>query len=543
LPLASGERVWDRAHRGDLKRRSVKPRRKERPLAGRYYLGQPKKPVRPERRAADLFLARRAVRLLHRFEPLPDGHDYSPTDVLLPTRTRPGVVYIQERYLGLPVYDARRAVVLRTRGRSLVTGKRVDASGLQTLTPARSAEEAVKHAAKLVFRWCPRDALEYLATFPSTERFTRFVWGDLVEPTTHLVVYVVGRARLAWVVEVGSPGGRRYELVLDAKTLRLLKRRVISQHVSAHLSFASGTHDIDFDLAWGPTTWRRVVCKFEDRKVGLPASTGGVMAAGPPPGGLPVAWSLATLTLASAAFELMALSGARLPRSGDTPSARLFGRPEVDPSLAAQAFADQVQLRLLDKGGGGFVHAAEDPTVILHEISHVVLSFNLGGSTFTSPFESFGESGAASEGLADFLGLTLWNRIARDANGAHADDWLMGAVLLPSPRNYASYFQAPPPAAPGTSGIHGEGMRLCAGLLAALHAFALRQSRDLAEETLWSALFAALQQAPHDGPLPLFCCMVTRVLASLPRSFAADADAAFRAVGLPLFCPHPSVPH
>lgn len=518
------------------------PRRIERPAACRYYVASRANAHRRARLAPDLDLARRAIRILHRVDPLPEGHEYSPTDVLLPTPTRPGVVYIQERYLGLPIYDARRAVVLRQRGRSSVTGHRLVATGLETLRPAHSAEEALRVAARIVFRACPKDTLERRDAFASAEAFTGFEWGDLAEPTAHLVVYVAGRPRLAWVVELGSAAGRRYELVLDATTLRLLKRRVVSCHVSASLSFSSVAHSITFDPGWGPDTWRRLVCRYEDEKWTPPRATGGVIAAGPPPHGLPDAWSLAALTLSSAAFELLATADARLPRSGDTPCAKVYGRPESDESLAALAFADHVQLRLLDSGGI-VRHAAEDPTVILHEVSHVVLSFNVGGSTLMSPFESHGESGAVSEGLADFLGLTLWNRIARDADPAHADDWSMGTVLLASPRPYAQYFQAVPPTAPKGAGIHARGQAMCGGFIATLFALSQRMARSVAEETLWRGLFAALQQVPHQGELPLFCCVTTRVLGALPAAAAVDADAAFRAVGLPLACLHPSASH
>ena len=522
----------------------MKGRRAERPHAGRYYLARRSSAGRPRPSAPDVVLARRAVRLLQRVDPLPDGHEYSPTDLILPTRAQPGIVYIQQRYLGLPVYDGRRAVVLRVRGPSRITGRSLVARGLSSLTPASSPADALRRAATLVFRSCPRGALEQRAGSPSVERFTAFNWGDVTEPVAHLAVYVAGRARLAWVVELGSRGGRRYELVLDAETLRLLKRRIISHAVAARLTFANVAHTITFDASWGPNAWRRLVCQYEDEKVKLPASVGGVMTAGPPPDGLPDAWSLAALTLASAAFELLVQAGARLPRTGDVPSAKLYGRPESDAGRAAQAFADHVELSALDLGGGAFTHAAEDPTVVLHETSHVVLSFNVGGSTLTSPFESFGESGGVSEGLADLLGLTLWNRIARDANPAHADDWSMGRLLLPSPRDYTRYWSATPPTAPaGDGGIHARGIALCGGLLAALHAFSTMQQRRAAEDALWRALFVALQQAPHQGPLPLFCCVTTRVIAALSASLATDADTAFRAVGLPLTCPHADAVH
>ena len=521
----------------------MKARRIERPSARRYHLANPARTVRQRAMGVDVTLARRALRILNRIDPLPEGHEYNPTDVLLPTRTRPGVVYVQERYLGLPIYDARRAVVLRARGRSATTGSRVVATGLRTLTPARSAEDALRRAAKFIFRSCPRDVIQRGTAFPSTEQFSGFVWGDLAEPTAHLAIFLGGRARLAWVIELGSSGGRRYELVLDAKTLRLLKRRMVSQDVDASLTFSTVAHAIPFDPTWGPETWRRLVCRYEDEKWRPPASLGGVIAAGPLPAGLPDAWSLATLTLASAAFDLLAQAGARLPRTGDTPCAKVYGRAETDEALAAQAFADHVQLRALGSGGN-LRHAAEDPTVILHEICHVVLSFNVGGSTLTSPFESFGESGGVCEGLADFLGLTLWNRIARDANPALGDDWLMGKVLLAKPRDYAPYWQAAPPAAPaGGFEIHARGMALCGGLIASLHALSQHQSRSLAEEALWSGLLAALQQAPHHGSLPLFCCITTRVLKALAASAAAETRQAFLAVGLPLVCSHPSPSH
>src|SRR6185295_14403998 len=88
---------------------------------------------------------------------------------------------------------------------------------------------------------------------------------------------------------------------------------------------------------------------------------------------------------------------------------KLFGETVQDGAHAA--FADGERVVLKGVTGPPRRFAALDPSVVIHEVSHVVLNSAVGGSAFANPFESEGESRAVSEGLADFLGLTIWNAI------------------------------------------------------------------------------------------------------------------------------------
>ena len=91
----------------------------------------------------------------------------------------------------------------------------------------------------------------------------------------------------------------------------------------------------------------------------------------------------------------------------------------------------------------GMRHAASDPSVVLHELAHLVLSRGVGGTQLARPFEGAGESGAAMEGLADFLGLTLWNAIRRSSLGTPDIETLGQFVLGTSGRDYSAMIASP----------------------------------------------------------------------------------------------------
>jgi hypothetical protein len=239
--------------------------------------------------------------------------------------------------------------------------------------------------------------------------------------------------------------------------------------------------------------------------------------------------TLNVLCLASHALELLGAAGARIA----APSGRKldgFVRGNAMTEEREAAFADEDSFRLCAFDG---LHAADDPTVILHEMAHVLLSLNLGGDLYPGLFEQFGESGAVAEGLADFVALSLWNRIRREVGaGPNAPPpWNMGASFLSTQRDYSGCWLSPPVLPPPNQrDIHAQGMPLCAALILALARLISehRVAEKTAEQELWRALFAGLPTVPYQDELPLFCCIARAVQTQVSARFRGTVVKAFK---------------
>ena len=493
-------------------------------------------------RPPDMALVERALDAVARSDSHAPPYEYAPIEVSTtrgPRRLR--VVDLQQRHWGFPVYDGRRRVLFDAR-RALqkVTGKPIAVGVLRGLTPRASAEKAVRAAVARVLSSAPTTDLQLLAPITGREA-AAFRWKGLESPiTAHLSVFVADATRLAWVVSFGAPNGLRHEVLVDAHSLRLLKRRTLSYHLDACLNLgvpgSLASTSLGFDPAWRRPQSRRLVCTYADEPWDRQPSPSGLICGT----GVADKRSLNTLSLASRGLELLDSAGARMGTpTGRKLEGRVYGRVVDDPATAALAASDYFRLSGLD-AGHGHRHAAYDPTIVLHEMSHIVLSVNLGGTAYPAPFEAFGESGAVAEGLADFLGLTLWNRIRREATPLLPETWVVGASFLPESRDYTGYWRSSPVAVSGGGGsIHAQGMRLCGALVFALfQLIAAGETRSDAERALWRAVCVGLQSTPHQNELPLFCCLRKAITATIEPGLRAPVDGAFRKVRLSDRCSH-----
>src|SRR6185503_19940987 len=71
--------------------------------------------------------------------------------------------------------------------------------------------------------------------------------------TAHLAVFRSRRTHLAWVVDLTEQGGPRFEIVLDALTLTLLRRRMTSQSADACITLPPAEPagaQVFFEPAW-----------------------------------------------------------------------------------------------------------------------------------------------------------------------------------------------------------------------------------------------------------------------------------------------------
>jgi hypothetical protein len=169
--------------------------------------------------------------------------------------------------------------------------------------------------------------------------------------------------------------------------------------------------------------------------------------------------------------------------------------------------------------GPNIRHAGSDPSVVLHELAHLVLSRGVGGSQVANPFEKGGDSGAVMEGLADFLGLTLWNSIRR-SSGSVKDIEVFGLWVLDTDKRDYEPLIANPAAAPQlpfkkAKSVHQKGMVLCLALwlTRAQIMSDTGMSADAADLLMWETVCDSLPKIPHQGDHPHFCC-VSRALRS-----------------------------
>ena len=202
------------------------------------------------------------------------GHTYAVTDVATvpgPGRRKTRVVYLQQRYLGLPVYERRRSAIF-TRDRVWWTGRAVPVRSLPHVVPTTTAEDAVRAAHQIVFGEAPR-GLEEVCSFSARERFAAFRGEGLRQATAHVAVLAErGRGHLVWVVDIAQAAGPRFELLVDAETLQLMGRRLLSQLAQACITLPSGVQSAKVRFDGARAESGAVQVAFDNKKWKPPAA-------------------------------------------------------------------------------------------------------------------------------------------------------------------------------------------------------------------------------------------------------------------------------
>lgn len=184
-------------------------------------------------------------------------------------------------------------------------------------------------------------------------------------------------------------------------------------------------------------------------------------------------------------------------------------------------------------------HAGSDPAVVLHELGHLVLCAGVGGGQVTAPFEASGESAAVNEGLADFIGLTLWNALRRSLDPGAGPSWNFGSwVFNGVSRDYAPYLNGGGAVYPQGGTPHLKGMVLCGALIRTWTAVAQSANADTADEVLLGALCRSLPLLPHQGSLPHFCCVSKALRMVIAIAHKPRLTSALLARGIPDACIH-----
>jgi hypothetical protein len=485
--------------------------------------------VRYARRALALVARGRAARV-----------DYVVTDVAtLPDGPAQCVVFLQQRVLGLPVYGGRRSVTFRGR-RTEVTGAVIPTSRLQARTPRVEAANAVRLAFRKVRGEDPPD-LRRNTTFAAAEQFTSFEIGERGRAFTHLVVFTPrpaarprggrlrggrGQPRLAWVVDLLPDGRKRHEVVVDAIRSTILRSRMTSQALEAEVRVPPAPGRgvlVPFEPAWSS---RPISIAYNDRAWHLPATVGGVIAGAQQS----EQHGLNAFCIANRMVDVVD----RYVATSVPIHFELYSEFLAAVDDAAYADAGRIVLCgvLPDR------YAVMDPAVVAHEVAHVVLNALVGGSTLAMPFERSGASRAVSEGLADFLGLTIWNDACRRFPPPPLANERFGRFFLGGGRDYAPYYAGNAVRIPATNSPHEAGRAVCGALLLARHTLVQAWgSEDVANATSWRIVLLALRTLPYQDELPRFCCVRRAVIAAAGPDEQTFAGA-FDDMGIRTSCPH-----
>lgn len=497
----------------------------------------------------ELRLARRALRALASLDRTTDAADYVVTDVVLrvPALPQRSVVFVEHRWMGLPVDGSQRSVVFDGR-RKWVTGDRVRIRTCSSFLPGRPAEAAARKAIKAVDRSWSGGAAEVLARSPSQDRFTVVRTGDpRIVVSLHLAVYGSPSARLVWVATFTLPAGESFEVLLDANTLRALKKRRTSQHASAclHVSPDAGgpvpagtVLRMPFGPGWIDPASARFECRNgQDQELPLPPTDSVGDYCG---------------TAAPTSFDQTILNAFVLANAGLDSVKALGGQTQGPVRLTllnsstgnldkvASARPDLVRPELrFSKLLANHRHAGSDPTILLHELGHLILCGGVGGGLVQSPFETGGESAAVNEGLADFLGLILWSSLRRQHTTQPGDIRSVGAWLFTaSQRSYSAYLSPSPPTHPQNGTPHKKGMVLCGALLRFWDDVASSVDAATADAVLLTTVLGSLSALPHQGQLPMFCCASKVLRDAIASTHKPQLTMRLAELNIPAQCPH-----
>jgi len=152
-------------------------------------------------------------------------------------------------------------------------------------------------------------------------------------------------------------------------------------------------------------------------------------------------------------------------------------------------FSPQMELFATRSSSG--VHAALDPSILIHEYTHGVSNRLLGGTELASPFAGR-EAQGLNEGYSDYFALTVLSFLDR-ANGGTRDLRQIGTGFKPKTgiRDYEGFGRT---FSSSLKERYDLAMVWCAGLLdARAGLIALGMTADDADRFLWQALLDSLR--------------------------------------------------
>ncbi len=341
--------------------------------------------------------------------------------------------------------------------------------------------------------------------------------------------------------------GDAFEVLIDAVSGDTVRRRPLADHAAACLLIdelaggpgpAAPTATLTFDRAWIDGAARSFQCiDGHDRpRPPQPNASGDFCATKPAAFDQLAAHALA---FANLGLKRLVSAGALWPRRADIKIVHQASTVADDVAFAVpSAERPMVQVGFSSRSSPAR-HAASDPCVLLHEIGHLVLCAGIGGGNVVAPFEPDGESAAVNEGLADYLGLTLWNAIRGDARIAGGEFMNFGGwVFAGRGRNYAPFLGPGASVPPAGSTPHARGMSLCVALLRTRIELQSSMSTAAADAVMWRCLVDGLRLMPHEGGLPELCCAAKSLQLAIPSEHHAILSHELTRVTLARPCPH-----
>lgn len=489
------------------------PRRAEAPAAG---------PLSRERLSASALDHVRQLEERQSGAPLA----YQP-DAVQRTAAGVSVVHLQQRHLGLPVYEARRAVHFAPDGSFLrALGEGLAVPGDTPVEPLVGAAEAALAAARhLAARTGRRlrvsaEAARVTVQFSSPERPTLLDKAPFRDGlTAHLALFHCGAdVRLVWVTHLVLPRGRgAYELLVAAD--RPGRPEVLLCRSTSACAIDGGVFAFDpreprervpfpqpaafypqlgalpagFPWPWvqgSATDGNNVRCFDNNGDLPLEgALLGGNLSFDASPADGVQQRVLNAFYVCNFLHDFFYLLGfdeqagnfqrknrGTLGRANDNLIVQCFSSADVDGAANMRSRSDGrspvLALGLFELPDGQKRHTALDGDVVVHEFAHGVTNRMIGGLAHHDPLRGQSQSEAMGEGFSDYFAVTIRNYYRRRAGRAESavfGAWISGEA--PGGWRRQSYDEAgfqgdyAGLGSPALRGAHDAGQVWCQALL------------------------------------------------------------------------------
>jgi extracellular elastinolytic metalloproteinase len=425
------------------------------------------------------------------------------------------IVHAQQYFHGLRVFESTRVIKTR-RGVSRATPALFRLPKKIELNPSTTPDDAVVAVVKFLrsrgalapgvkpsIVFAHRSA--HLADQPSVV-VLRYGFGEPV--ALHLEVFPQpgGQATLAWVLRLALKNGRRFQAVVTA-----------TRQTSKVLHLAETSTDA-FTATWAPAPGQSRTDQFPRPPIATPGGGAGTpsswqfagsnaWAFGPngecvkpspvqalPLGSLSVDTAFVWCNLLHDLFAEFGFDASHHAFQDTDPVRILQFQSAQEGGASFENYVDghRPYIRLYASPFAGGTHAATDPSILIHEYAHGVSQRLVGGADCAEPFTSV-EAQGFSEGLSDFLALTIVNFVVRSNGGAGTISAIGGAFKPGGIRQYAGVTDTWPTSPKEKYRI---GRVWCAAMLDARRTLLIPPigaSENLADRFLWQVCIDALK--------------------------------------------------
>lgn len=426
------------------------------------------------------------------------------------TSTRLKVIHAQHYHRGLKVFRSSQVVKIRA-GRTRRTpplfriplrlALRPDVSPLDAVAAALTFLQGRNRAPKGIRVSAVRETqFRHLVDSPAVIEL-RYGFSSPVR--SHLEIFPLPghQAELAWVGDLALKNGRQFHVAVSATGA---KPRIL---------FAAQTNTCAFDADWVPTPGTRETRTFPIPPLAAPGGGAGapsqwqigVRAQGPnvschfddakevePLGTLPVDNAFVWCNVMHDFFAAFGFDSAHHAFDGDDPLRvdRLKQQSPKGGEFRNEIDGWKPSMLLYSSAAGATHHAANDPSILIHEYTHGVSSRLVGGAECQYPFLELQALGF-SEGMSDYFALTVLNYLDRLRGGPGALMVFGGTFRPGGLRDYSNFkggWQQ------SQKDAYRIGMAWCSAMLdARTDVIASSGDVDLADRFLWQSCVNSLK--------------------------------------------------